>query len=161
MADPLIGASLWERQLYARLQSHVEDERGLIERYRDFARNAAAPAYRYLAELILAEEEQHHRLYADLAKSLRLSAELSPEQPPIPRLGGHGASEEERKALLALTERFLKLEEKDSLELDKLDQALDAMRETTLWPLLTRMMRMDNEKHIFMLRFLREHARRA
>lgn len=161
MSAALTGASGWEQSLYAHLQAHAEGERALLELYRDFARNAALPAYRYLAELIIAEEEQHHRLYADLAKSLRMSAEFSPEQPPIPRLAPDAASDAERRTMLALAERFLELEEKDSRELGQLMRQLDEMKGTTLWHLLTRIMRMDNEKHIQILRFIREHARRG
>lgn len=155
----LIGASTWEQDLFSRIHAHVEKERELIALYQDLAKSTSSQAIRFLAGLILAEEEQHHRLYADLAKSLQVSAEMSREAPPVPRLAPYAMPEAERKAMLDLTERFLKLEEMDLRELDGLARELDPVKRTTLWHLLARMMRMDNEKHIEMLRFIRDQMR--
>ena len=86
MAETMIGAAPWEQELYDHIASHQERERGLLERYQEAADASGSSSFRYLVSLILEDEVRHHRLFADLAESLRTDVELRPQDARIPRL---------------------------------------------------------------------------
>jgi ferritin len=157
MASKLVGASVWEEEMYEHLTSHAENERDLLVAYQQAAADSGSPAFRYLASLIIEDEVRHHKLFEDLAESLRTDAELRQEEPKIPRLeqwrvNGRNLSE--------LTERLLAQEEQDERELRRLARELKDVKDTTLWHLLVHLMEMDTAKHIAILRFVHKHAPR-
>jgi hypothetical protein len=61
--------------------------------------------------------------------------------------------------ILAETERFLGLEKEDDKKLDRLAKELKDVRDTTMWELVVRLMRHDNEKHRRILELIRDRAR--
>ena len=71
MSTNIVGASAWEQELFDHFRSHVENERELIAEYGELAKASSVPGFRYLTELILADEERHHRQFADLAETVR------------------------------------------------------------------------------------------
>ena len=114
MARKLVGASVWEEELYGHLISHVDNERDILVGYQQAAAESGSPAFRYLASLIIEDEIRHHRIFDDLAEALRADAELRPETPQVPRLDGWGPN---RERILALTESLIAQEEHDAQEL--------------------------------------------
>ena len=157
MAETLIGAAPWEQELYDHLASHQEKERGLLERYREAADASGSPSFQYLVSLILEDEVRHHRLFADLAESLRDDVELRPRDAKIPRLEPVG---EHRELILELTDGLLAQERSDAKDLSRLGKQLDDVKDTTLWHLLVELMEADTAKHIRILRFIKRNARR-
>jgi hypothetical protein len=149
------GASVWEQQIYSHIIGHMEREREVLTEYEALTRDAS-PALAFLAGLILDDERRHHQLLRDLADAVRKSAELSPEPTPIPGLASLPA---DRERILAITERFLAVEEEDNEELEWLDKALREVRDTMLWQLVVRLMQLDNSKHRRILEFIRDGAR--
>jgi hypothetical protein len=153
--DTIVGASPFEQELYDHVTGHVEDEREVLQAYEELAATTDSAAFRYAAELILAEERRHHQMLADLALTVRRSAELSPDPGPIPFLDLH----KDRDAILAATERLLAVEDQDRKDLKRLAKELEPFEDTTLWALLVELMRADNEKHRTILKFVRKHTR--
>ncbi|HLN17003.1 MAG TPA: hypothetical protein VK277_09670 [Acidimicrobiales bacterium] len=151
------GASVWEQELYDNLSHHVGAERDILEQYRELAEEASSPAFRYLAKLILDDEERHHRLFADLAATVKSFAELRSTGQPIPYLDEPGT---DRDRLREETEHFLEVERKDLGELRKLSKQLRSVQDTTLWGLIVELMQMDTNKHIRILEFIRENLGR-
>ena len=158
MPSQLVGASVWEEELYEHLTSHEENERGLLMEYQKAAQTSDSPAFAYLVSLIAQDEIRHHRMFADLADALKADAELRPEQPKIPRLDGWGP---DPAHIAKLSERLIEQEREDLKLLHKLRKELDDVTDTTLWALLVRLMEADTSKHIEILEFARRHASRA
>lgn len=158
MTAQLIGASVWEEELYAHLTSHEASERDLLVAYQEAAASSGSPAFRYLASLIIEDEVRHHRLFRELASALKTEAEFRPEQPAVPYLDRWG---DQPDRIVELSERLLDQERADARELHRLVKELKDFRHTTMWALLVELMEMDTAKHVAILEFVRRHAREA
>lgn len=154
----MAGASVWEQSLYEHLTTHEEDERELLVEYQQAASEAQVPAFRYLAALIVEDEMRHHRLFRDLAGSLRTDAEMHREEPVVPRLGGWGP---DPRKVVEITDRLVRHEEMDLESLRRIRKEMDSVKDTTLWTLLVQMMELDTLKHMEILNFVRRHAKKA
>ena len=151
------GVSTWERDLYAHLTSHVEAERGLLEEYRSAAQTSPSKALRYLVNLLIEDEIRHHRIFKELAESLKNEPLLGGHDPNIPYLDLDQAAN--RDAVFDLTDQLLKKEREDAQELKRLGRELHDVKDTTLWSLLVDVMQRDTDKHIAILRFAKKHIR--
>jgi hypothetical protein len=155
----IVGASVWEQELYDYVCDHVATEGAMLEEYQRLAEDqSGSPAFRYLANLILADERRHHQIFNDLAESIRQMGELRLEDEPIPSLQGLRA---DRIRIMAVTDRLLAAERADAKELKRLAKQLKEVRETTLWELLVDLMQDDTAKHIKILAFIRDRAENA
>src|SRR6266700_2229037 len=76
VTNKLIGASVWERELYEHLTSHEDQERQLLVEYKEAADDSKSPAFQYLASLIIDDEIRHHRIFRELASALKTDAEF-------------------------------------------------------------------------------------
>ena len=62
MSTRLIGASVWEQDVFDHISGHVATEGAILDEYQRLAEDeASSPAFRYLARLILEDERRHHR----------------------------------------------------------------------------------------------------
>ena len=156
MTNQLVGASVWEQDLYDHLVSHVDNERSLLEAYNAASSESGSPAFQYLVGLILEDEIRHHRRFQELASTLRTDAEFHHEDPAIPRIGSWGPDPHK---IIELTEQLLRQERADAKELRRLTKELKDLKDTTLWALLVRLMETDTEKHIQILEFVKDHVR--
>jgi len=155
----ITGASVWEQQLYDYVCDHVATEGAMRDQYQQLADDeTSSPAFRYVANLILADEHRHHQIFNDLAESIKQMAEIRLEDEPIPSLRGLRA---DRIRIMAVTDRLLDAEHADAKELKKLAKNLGELRDTTLWGLLVDLMQIDTQKHIKILEFIRERADKA
>jgi hypothetical protein len=150
--------STFEAALYEHLSTHAQREGEILERYVEASRTTGSRALAYIVDMLAADERRHHALFTDLASALRTSAELSPEEPAVPRLDFRTS---DLGDVLALTRELIKGEEDDLHELKGLRKELGDLEDTTLWALLVDTMRLDTEKHLTMLRFVEQHAKRA
>lgn len=157
METTIPGASAWTQDLYDHITSHVENERDVLIAYQELADNTDSPAFAYLARLILDDERRHHQLLADLAETIRSSAELSSEPLPIPDLGMFRV---DRERILEQTEWYLDVERDDQKQLARLRKELRDVRDTTLWELIVRLIQHDNEKHRMILEFIHDRAKK-
>ena len=80
------GPSAWARDLHAHLTSHVQAERSLLEEYSAMVEKTESKAFRYLVNLLIEDEIRHHRIFAELAESLKTEALLTGEEPTVPYL---------------------------------------------------------------------------
>jgi signal transduction histidine kinase len=151
------GASTWERDLYAHLTSHAEGERGLLQEYRSAADTSPSKALRYLVNLLIEDEMRHHRIFTELAESLKNEALLGGHDPIIPYLDLDQAAN--RDGVIDLTDQLLKKEQKDAQELKRIGHELHDVKDTTLWGLLIDVMQRDTDKHIAILRFAKKHTK--
>ena len=89
-----------------------------------------------------------------LARAVKALVEndTSPEIPWLRHL-------EDPKDLLDATKRFLAVERDDAKHLRQLMRELHDVEDTTLWALLVRLMLLDTEKHIEILRFVQRRAK--
>jgi rubrerythrin len=149
------GPSPWERQLYAHLKGHVETEGAMLEKYAEVAERTDSKAFRYLVMLLIDEEVRHHRLFSELADSLETEALMKREEPDIPYMDFQRA---DRAAVLEGAKELLENEERDIGELKRLQRELRDVKDTSLWGLLVELMQRDTEKHIAILKFVRDHA---
>ncbi|MBV1892676.1 MAG: hypothetical protein KUG57_01440 [Ilumatobacteraceae bacterium] len=153
---PLVGASVWENKLFEHLTHHAALEGEILAEYVSTAENTESKAMAYLVNLLVEDERRHHRYFHDLALSLKTDAELSSEDPVVPRLDFRKADSEE---LLAVTERLLQHEKDDAAELKDLRKEIRDLEDTTLWGLLVDIMIRDTEKHMEILKFVVHHAK--
>jgi rubrerythrin len=149
------GPSAWARQLYAHLKGHVETERAMLEKYAGVAERTDSKAFRYLVKLLIDEEVRHHRLFSEMADSLETQALMKREEPDIPYMDFQRA---DRAAVLEGAKELLENEERDIGELKRLQRELRDVKDTSLWGLLVELMQRDTEKHIAILKFVRDHA---
>jgi rubrerythrin len=149
------GPSSWERQLYTYLKQHVDTERAMLEKYSDVAERTDSKAFRYLVRLLIEDEMRHHRLFGELADSLEAEALMKGDEPPIPYMDFHRA---DRQVVLDGAKELLDNEERDLGELKRLHRALREVKDTSLWSLLVELMQRDTDKHIAILKFVRQHA---
>jgi len=152
------GPSAWERDLYAHLTSHVEGERGLLQEYRSAAQTSPSKALRYLVDLLIEDEIRHHRIFTELAESLKNDALLKHTDPSSPYMDFNQTSN--RDAVIDLTDQLLQKEQADAQELKRLRRELRDVKDTSLWGLLVDVMERDTQKHIAILRFAKRHAGR-
>lgn len=156
MTENLIGASVWEREMYEHLTSHAENEQKILEEYQQASVDSESAAFQYLVGLIVDDEIRHHRWFQELASSIRSDVEFRPEMPAVPRLTRWGAHPHQ---VAQLTEQLLEQERTDSHQLKALEKELKDQKDTTLWHLLVRLMEIDTEKHIEILNFVKHHAK--
>ena len=143
--------------LWAHLTSHVEAERGLLEEYSAVAEQSKSKAFGYLVKLLIEDEVRHHRIFTELAESLKTEAELRGEDPIIPSMDFVRA---DRAAVLDATKQLIGNEEQDARELKRLQRELRDVKDTSLWSLLVDLMQRDTQKHIAILRFVKKHTGR-
>ena len=156
MSTHIVGASVWDQEIYDFVVGHVVTEGAILEEYQRLAEDpSGSSAFRYLADLIFADERRHHQLFNDLAESIRHGAEMRVDDEPIPSLVGLRA---DRERIMATTTQLLAAERADARELKQLAKKLKDVRETTLWGLLVELMQDDTAKHIKILQFIRDRA---
>jgi hypothetical protein len=151
------GPSAMERELYAHLTHHVEEERGLLEEYSAIAQQTQSKAFRYLVNLLIEDEIRHHKILSELAESLKTEALLGGKDAIVPQIDFARA---DRAEVLAATKQLMERENEDARELKRLQRELRDMRDDSLWSLLIELMQRDNQKHVAMLRFVRKHTQR-
>ncbi|HUY29616.1 MAG TPA: hypothetical protein VMV02_01320 [Acidimicrobiales bacterium] len=156
MVDSLQGASTWEQEVYDQIRSHIAAEAGFVDTYGALADDVGSPDITYLARLIMEDEQRHHRVFEELASSMRAEVELRSAEDGVPDVA---VVRRNSTDLVERTERLLELEREDLKSLKHLRRSLDPVSETTLWALLVETMELDTRKHIAILRHIRKIAR--
>ena len=155
----LVGASVSERDLYELLRSHVDEENALLETYRDIVTDTGAPDVGFLADLILEDEIRHHRLFEELAATLRSQVEMTPASAAgagvVPDVPFERADSSE---LLNKTNELIALERTDQRRLRALRKELKPFADTTIWSVIIETIELDTKKHLVILRHLRKLA---
>ena len=137
------------------LTEHLADEAEILDEYRLLAASPDAPV-RYLAQLILEDEERHHRVMTELANQFRSSVSLVEHPPQVPWL----TSTTDRQGLAHSVRRLHRFERRDLRQLRKLARHLRPIRNDSLDPVIVATLEMDTRKHLRYLRELHRIARR-
>lgn len=151
-----VGASPWDKRVATDLARHALDESEIIAAYSRFADQPIPAGLRYLVRLIVEDEERHHKVLMDMARSVAwgpVAHQRDDTTPPLP------ARTEGDASLHSVTQRFLEIERRDRRDLKRLARELAPVHETTLWGLLVDLMLLDTEKHIRILEFIDRSSR--
>lgn len=140
--------------MFEHLIDHTRREGAMLDEYAAIAEVTESKALKYVIDLLLEDERRHHRYFDELALSLKSDAELSAEEPVVPRLDFDRI---DRADMRETTQRLLDHEKSDAKELEHLRKELRDVKDTTLWGLLVDIMQRDTEKHIAILRFVQQH----
>jgi hypothetical protein len=143
--------SQFDAGILEHLTEHLSGEAEILDEYRLLASSPDAPV-RYLAQLILEDEERHHRILTELANQFRSAASLVEQTPQVPWL----TKPTDRRGLARSVRRLRKFERRDLRQLRKLARHLRPIRGSSLDPVIVATLEMDTRKH---LRYLRELAR--
>lgn len=136
------------------LQSHLDTERGALEAYERLVSGRPDDLVTYLVKAILRDEARHHELFGELLNSLESKIRWEEITPRVPPPSHHVADRDE---LLETTEKLLELEEEDAKELKELRKGWSKSGgEFGIWAVLVEGAELDTEKHIRMLKCLRE-----
>ncbi len=150
------GTKEWEDDVYEHVSSHGRIEGEILREYQQLADDDdISPAFTYLARMILDDETRHHRIFDDLAATMRALRAGEEDEPPIPSLRGFHT---DRFRIMRVTENLLEVEHNDLRELEDLSRRLKEFRKINLWTLLIELMIDDTKKHIKILTFVRERA---
>jgi hypothetical protein len=150
------GLSVWEREIYDLLVDHVTQESEVVDEYDELLERSTGHV-RFLLKLIIEDELRHHELYQEWAKTFRSFGTFEEPVDGVPNI----VEEAEPERLIAALEKLLALEKDDVRHLKDLEKQFKDFRRTTIWPLLTELMKSDTEKHIRILEFLLHHARQT
>ncbi len=154
--ENLLGASVWQQELYDSLVDHMANENEIIEEYAKFAEETSSATVRYLVNMIVDDERRHHRVLAELANTVRAEATLEEREPRAPFLDVHADP-----ALLKATQRFLDAERTDRDELRSLYRQASGAGGSELEAFMISMLRGDTDRHIRILRFIAKLVRRS
>lgn len=132
-----------------------EEERWLVT-YKKIAEDSGDPIFRFLLNLIIADEERHHLLIGRMISSLNddLASPRTIVPPP-----GTVSSRTTGRELAVMVERFLEVERTGIRECEKLKKISQRFRQDLL-ALLCETMVYDSLKHIGILNFLRRKLRK-
>ena len=140
-------------ELLKTLRAHEAAEDDLLDAYRSIAEGDPDDGVRYLARLIIEDEERHHELLEQMANQVEtwISAERNHDGTPAlsPRLD---------RALLDTTRQLIARERADAKELRQLRHELHDVPKASLLPLMVELMLHDTAKHIEILRFVRTYT---
>ena len=144
--------SSFDAMILEHLTEHLAGEAEVLDEYRQLA-TSPDPPVRYLAQLILEDEERHHRVLSELANQFRSDTSLE-ATPHVPWL----TKSTDRHGLARSVRRLRKFERRDLRQLRKLARQLRPIRDNSLDPVIVATLEMDTRKH---LRYLRELKRIA
>jgi len=136
------------------LTSHEARTDELQAGYRQLAKRLPTPDLRYLARLVLLDEEHHHQIFEDLGETVSAFSGLKAPGMPIPPISGIADGDTREEALESL-DLFIEREEQERADLERLARVLEPSGDTTLWPQLAQLMRADTERRLELLTFMR------
>ena len=141
------------RQLAQFLRAHAGQEDALISEYRHLCRDLPSPGLRYLARLILSDEERHQLILGDLAETVFASDDLKASGMPIldvTRIGDPDVRQHTREVL----RHFIEQEEEEHADLSALIATLAPCEQSDLWSILIEFIAQDTKRHLQLLEFM-------
>ena len=138
-------------------ESHETHEAVFLRRYREIFQRMENPLVKFLIELILADEEKHHKVLESMTSTLKGSLTWTHFETAIEGLYNLG---QQKAEILKVTEEFIQAEKKEIVEYRKLMRASKGYYEG-LFTLFLAAMLHDSEKHIEILEFLRQKLKAA
>ncbi len=146
--------SSFDTMVLQHLDEHLAGEAEILHEYRQLA-TSPDPPVRYLAQLILEDEERHHRVLTEIANQFRSTTSLGQQTPQVPWL----TKCTDRHGLARSVRRLRRFERRDLRHLRKLARQLRPIRDNSLNPVIVATLEMDTRKHLRYLRELKRIAR--
>jgi hypothetical protein len=144
-------------RLMKEFESHETHETVFLRRYREILETTHNPLVKFLAEIIVADEEKHHVLLHAMTSTLKGSLTWTQLQNAIEGLYN---LDKEKDEILKVTEDFIRAEKKEIGEYRKLMRASKRYYKG-LFTLFLAAMIHDSEKHVEILEFLRKKLKAA
>jgi bacterioferritin (cytochrome b1) len=144
-------------RLMKEFESHETHEAVFVRKYREIFQTMHNPLVKFLVELILADEEKHHRVLESMTSTLKGALTWTRFENAIEGLYNLGQQKDE---ILKVTEEFIQAEKKEIVEYTKLMRATKRYYQG-LFTLFLAAMIHDSEKHIDILEFLRQKLKAA
>ncbi len=151
--DPRLRLGALDEAILTQLLRHSAAEVDVLDAYRHEAEQNPNEFVRFLSELILEDEERHHRLIEAMIRHLRPSADAG-EAAAVPWL----VAARRPRELLDTVRRLDRFERTDLRALRRLRRALGPLRVDSLLGALVDMLIADTKKHRRILRTLRRAA---
>ena len=143
------------QQLSKYLRAHAAREDELLGDYQALCEELPAPSMRYLARLILADEQRHQMIFGDLAETVFATDDLKAVGMPILQ-GTHVTDSMVRQRTVAMLETLITREDHERLDLAALSSTLEPSDESELWNVLLALVVQDTARHISWLEFMRD-----
>ena len=137
------------------LERHLADEKTILDEYRALAASDDEPV-RYVAQLILEDEERHHRVLTEMLNQFRTSAWFVEQAPRVPWI----TYSRDRRSLKRTVRRLRAFERRDLRQLRQLSRSLGFLRRDSLNGVLVQALKADTRKHLVFLRALARLTRR-
>ena len=144
-------------RLMEEFETHETHEAAFVRRYREIFQTMHNPLVKFLLELILSDEEKHHKVLESMTSTLKGALTWTRFENAIEGLYNLGQQKDE---ILDVTEEFIRAERKEIVEYRKLMRASKRYYQG-LFTLFLATMIHDSEKHIEILEFLREKLKAA
>lgn len=141
----------YEHTILQLLEHHGAAEGEILESYKEISeRSEVGDAVQYLIRMILEDERRHHKVFDEMANTLRSFMWEMPVEPRLPPMVRRSDPE-----LLAETKRLLAFEKNDAKELRSLKKQLKGSQKSSLDPLMVEIMLHDTAKHIAILEYIK------
>lgn len=152
LTDPPADEKSPIEKLFAQLEAHEREEEIVLKDYEAAAKKAPDAGFRYLMGLVLEDEERHHRLSKAMADELEQSLNWLHGEHPLPAIQ---PTPQQNEQLLRQTDHFLQIEMEGERQLSDLREQVKELH-AGLLELIVDMMRTDTEKHIRVLKYIRD-----
>lgn len=145
----------FDAALIQELEHHLADEQKILDAYQALADSPDEPV-RYIARLLIEDEQRHHRVLTEMMNQLRTSIWLAEQTPRVPWLTRSNNPSELRERI----HRLRVFERRDLRALRRLERRFGFLRRDSLNGVLVGALIMDTRKHLLYLRALDRLARR-
>lgn len=152
LTEPPVDDKSPVERLLAQLEAHEHEEEAILKDYQAAAFDAPDAGVRFLMELVLEDEERHHRLSKAMTDDVHQSLMWLRGENPLPSIQSSGA---DRDRLLRQTERFLQVEQDGERQLDDLHHQVKEIH-AGLLELMVDIMRCDTSKHVQILKYIKK-----
>ena len=151
---PREGPSKLE-ELLQHFENHEQQERRMLQEYRDTIENVDHPMVKSVLNLIQLDESKHYEVVNAMLATLQKDLFWRDTPAALDVFRGVGAEAEE---LLALVKRFIQVERDGIREYESLRSEVEDCYEG-LFSVLLRALIKDSEKHLTLLEFLQEYLK--
>ncbi len=144
-------------QMVNQFSAHERNEEKFLDEYREIVDRHDNPLVKFLLQLIISDEENHHKLVRTITSEFQADLTgIMSGGAGLPKLGA--ISKEKKDELLGLTADFIKAEKQTINEYQDLIKKSQGCY-SGLLVLLIRTIIHDSEKHLMILDFIDEKLR--
>ncbi len=143
------SADPWVSRVVRVLEDHLRNEASVLDDYVMAEWQVAEGDVAYLLRLLAEDEARHHRVLGDLLSAVRWGVDWRRGDEPALAVRTPVTPE-----VRSLARRLGRIERDDARELRELAAMLGPVAQSTVWPLLVELLRLDTKKHQLILKYL-------